>query len=772
MLNGIIGVMCSWLYTLFTFFIAILVQRGEVMRDRMKIIMILLISLAIVGCGEGGSTVSVDPNPTVPDSSTPSVDPKPSVVPTHKANLFVVYSSDTNIAQIRWSETSYQDTEGYKVEKRGSNSSWTAIARLASGSGSYSIQDHTLVASRYRIVSLSDKALLSGDNENTELLVDPLQFSSIYFTKDDVNVTMPLNRVVTINTLTDSTDIQKVTYYLDTKKIGESTTKPNFPLILNSASVSNGNHRLDHELKIDDSSYIIFNTPISTYNTNLSLSLSLKNQTGLIPVVVRASSKEKISGVRFYLDGLLVAEIEEKNYCTNIRYGCYDQNDSYMWEWDTTTYAPISYTIRAEVSDAGGEHLSTKITHALNNPPVLLVTSPINDSVVGNTLTISGSVSDDQNDVTVTIKIGSQTIYSSNSSTFSTTYYMNGLAENIYTVEIKATDPDNKSTTIRRNVLYKADSDYQVWKTVGKENNLLKINNGYLVTQNAKTLTKQNLSTEVYTSYDLSQVRYQRIYYLDVHTSGKILFHGSSEKRVNQMFLADDDLSVISEGKRPFIKENKAMWLGNSIKIETYSFDTQTLNTIDRITSFGFSGNTFWNSKQICTSARDYPSSDHYNLYIYNIANSEWNKLTDTVNIAERCEGIDDTRVLSSSSPKSSSDVTLYYADLVSPNLRVKLSTNYSKANLVDGVIAWVERDENTLYVLYKNETIPRKIVTDAYLGELKNGVLTYTKDSKLYLYKDGVSKEIWSANDIHYIDGGYVYIIRGADKLIYRVSI
>ena len=753
---------------------------------KVYILALLLVGMiALTACG-GNSTTIEEQTISNPDITTPDqpdiVEPdivEPDItVPSHKTQLSVLYNSDSNIAVISWDESKYKDSVGYRLEKSEINAiralrEWSEVITLSAGSGNYSAQDYTLVAVNYRIVALSDEVLLSGDNSATELVVNPIQTSAIYFSNGDANVTMPLNRSVTVNTLVESaTNIQKVIYYIDTKRIGESSVKPNFPLSINTATYTNGNHRLDNELKIDDSSYITFYTPISTYNTNLNLSLRLGATTGIIPIIATASSKESLNGVRLYLDNQLVADIKEKNYCSSLRYGCGDTNDSYKWDWNSTNYSPATYAIRAEVSDSGGESLTKEITHLLNNPPVITVTSPLNESVVGNTLLINGSVSDDQNDTTVTIKVGSQTIYSSKTNNFSTSYVMSGLAEKIYTVEIKATDSSNKSTIVKRNVLYKADSDLQVWKTLGVNSAVLQINNDYLLYKDANALVRLNLSTQDLKSYDLGTTHYDRYY--DISSSGKIAFYGTKLTFDSSIFLADNTLSIIGVGQHPILNNDYALWINSYYsKMHLYSFATGATLDIEKPSDskYWLNWSYYLNTQNFCASANISSSPSNYDVYVYNLTTKQNTRLTNTLDTVEMCQGIDETRVLFAE--YNSAPNKLYYASLSNLSSHVKLSENFSGTpKLVDGVMAWVDGDDKFLYSLGKNETTPLQVANNAQLREVKNGVLTYTKDSKLYLYKDGVSSEIWPYSDSHYIDGGFVYIIRGSDKLVYRVEI
>ena len=705
---------------------------------------------------------------------------------THKANLRVIYKSNNQKSYLTWNENSYKDSIGYRVEKRMSglsravDDSWTEISTLNAGGGTYAIQDATSVPTEYRVVALDDNILLSGENNAHELLVNPSHSASIYFTQNDTNISMPLNRTVVANTTLDpNTVASRVIYYIDTIKIGQSDTAPNFPLSFNSGHYTNGNHRLDYEVKIEDANYVSFKSMIITQNTNLALSLRLGRQTGIIPVIAQATSKETVNGVKFYLNDTLVADIKDKNYCGS-RYGCgsQDANDSYMWEWNSTNYTPMEYTLRADTSDTGGESLSKEIVHQLNNPPALNVVLPIADSIVGDTLAISGTVSDDQGNCDISIKIGNITIYSSTGTSFYTSYDMTGLSEKSYTIEIKATDKNNKATIIRKNVIYHSGSNFTIWKTLGKDTTLLKINNGYLVSKKKMELDRLNIATNINQRYSLDIVRDQRINYLDVQNTGKIVFGGNLEKRVDIIFKADDNLSVLAgmgwdSGYHPILNNKYSLWISSyTHKMALYNFVGENIEEIDKPkdTKYWLNWSYYLSSKYFCSSIKLSSKNSDYDLFIYDIDAKQLKQVTYTSDTVEMCKGIDDTRVIFGE--YNSSPNKLYYSELNNLSTKVEISSNFSDAKLVDGVMAWTNKDDKTLYMLNKNNTTPIKIATNAYLQEVKDGVITYIKDGKLYLYKDGFSKEIWMARDKHYIDNGYIYIIRGTENLIYRLMI
>ncbi len=749
------------------------------------IVTLLIIGILSLGaCGnneeEPNSQTTQTPDLVQPITPNPTPTPTPTTnpIPTHGAQLSLVYNADSKVALISWSESSYVDPVGYRVEKSLISESralknWSEVTTLASGGGNYSVQDYTEVPTNYRIVSLDDELSLSGDNGATELLVNPIQGVALFFTQNDVNATMPLNRVVTINTLVDaSANVQKVIYYLDTKKIGESVVKPYFPYSFNSAAYANGNHRLDNELKIEDSSYITFYTPITTYNTNLNLSLRLGATTGVIPVIATASSKESLSGVRFYLDDMLMADVKEKNYCSNPRYGCYDSNDSYEWEWNSTAYAPKTYVLKTEVSDAGGEYLSKEITHELNNPPVITMTSPLNESVVGDTLSISGSVSDDQNATTVTIKMGDQTIYSANAKSFSATYDMRGLVEKNYAIQIKATDASNKSTTVTRTVLYKENSNLTPWRSLGKDGSVMQVGGGYLAYKESNSLVRLNLTSESESRYDLGTVHYDRYY--DISFTGAIAFYGTELTFDSTIFLADDKLSKIGTGQHPVVYKNNLLWI-NSYYSSLYLYDLNAKSVVDvkkpSDAKYWLNWSYFLGDKNFCASANISSTPSNYDLYVYDMTSQQATRLTNTTETVETCNGIDESRVVFAE--YNSAPNKLYYANLSNPSTHIQLSANLSgSAKLLDGLMAWVDGDDKYLYSLGKNESTPRQVAKDAQLREVKNGLLTYVKDSKIYLYKNGVSSEIWPYSDTHYIDGNYVYVVRGVEKLVYRIEI
>ncbi len=700
---------------------------------------------------------------------------------THRANLKLVYDSNVKKSVISWTENSYQDSVGYRVEKRiGSttrsvaSNNWTEVSRLNAGGGTYAVQDITSENTEYRVIALEDNVSLSGENNAHELVVKSTANANVYFTQDDVNISIPLNRTVVVNTsLGNGTEASKVIYYIDTLKIGESSTKPNFPLSFNSGRYTNGTHRLDYEIKIEDASYMSFKSIISTQNTNLALSLRLGRTTGVIPVIAYATSKETINGVDFYLDNVLVSHVSDKNYCGS-RYGCGsngDQNDSYMWEWNSTNYTPQEYTLRADTSDMGGESLSRTLTHQLNNPPVINVTSPIADSVVGNTLHISGTVSDDSGDSDVTIKIGNITIYSGTGRSFSTDYDLTGLPEKIYTLEIRATDNDNKSTIERRNILYKADSTLTVWKTLGQDNKLLTINNGYILMRNLNNLVRVTISNDIETLYDMGKTRSHS--YEDINSNGESVYYADKYDPINvsHIFLTDNNISEIGTGQHPILDDDNVLWISRYYnKMHLYSFTTHNVQDIDKPsdTDYWLNWSYYMTDKYFCSSAKMTGTKTNYDAFVYNMQSKQLIQLTKSDDIVEMCQGVNTNRLVYGE--YNNKPNVLYYSNLDDLQNRFKLSNNFSSAKITNGIVAWVDNDEKALYILDDNETLPKKIDNNSYLQHAKDRIITYTKDSKLYVYKQGVSTEIWPYPDTHYIDDNYVYIVRGAEQLIYRI--
>lgn len=356
---------------------------------------------------------------------------------------------------------------------------------------------------------------------------------------------------------------------------------------------------------------------------------------------------------------------------------------------------------------------------------------------------------------------------------------MSGLAEKIYTVEIKATDASNKTTTIRRSVLYKVDSDLQVWKTLGSDGSIVQLNNGYFLYNNSitKTLTRLNLLNEISNTYNLTTINYGSSYNYnspnDITKNGLSVFYGTQQNAHNSsIFLADTAVTKIGTGYRPILNDNYVLWMYYD-KMRLYSLKDKNTTEITKPSGSKYFLNWGYhlNSNSFCTAVNISSSPSNYDVYLYNLSTKQSTRLTNIVDSVEMCQGIDENGVLISES--NSTSKALYYANLKNPTSLIKLSDNLSgSAKIADGVIAWVDGENKNLYVLLNNETVPNIVTSNAQLKELKNGVLTYTKDAKLYLYKDGVSTEIWPYGDSHYIDGNTIYIIRGSDKLIYRIKI
>ena len=152
---------------------------------------------------------------------------------------------------------------------------------------------------------------------------------------------------------------------------------------------------------------------------------------GTVTLTVNASDDNSVSGVEFFVDGTSIGT---------------DQTAPYELSWDTTGLQNGDYTLMARATDTAGQTTETSVTVTVNNvvvddPPIVNIASPANNSTVSANVTISASATDDIGVQSVTFEVDGVTLGSPDTTapyeiSWDTTSVQNG----DYTLSAIATD--------------------------------------------------------------------------------------------------------------------------------------------------------------------------------------------------------------------------------------------------------------------------------------------------------------------------------------------
>lgn len=189
-------------------------------------------------------------------------------------------------------------------------------------------------------------------------------------------------------------------------------------------------------------------------------------------------------------------------------------------------------------------------------------------------------------------------------------------------------------------------------------------------------------------------------------------------------------------------------------------------------------GSPFWLNHRwhhteswFCNAAKH---QGRYDLYLYVLGSGNLQRIT--TNPADTntfCAGIDDSRFAYTTS--DSDGTSFYLADLNSPANRQLLSDAVSgngisaQAKFHHGMAAWIDSANKQLNVRTEQGLV-YQLEANAYLRELKDGILTYAVDGELFSFYGSGSQRIWPSSARHFIGSDAVYLVSG--QLIYQVQI
>jgi len=193
-------------------------------------------------------------------------------------------------------------------------------------------------------------------------------------------------------TAADNVGVASVQFQADGTSIGAGFSAAPYSLSWNTATTANGTHALT----------AVARDAAGNSTTSQAVQITVDNQppavavtgpasgskvSGTVNVSATASDNHSVAGVRFRLDG------------TDL--GAERTSAPYLIPWNTATSSNGSHTLTAVVRDlAGNTATSAPVQITVENavlditPPVVTITAPINGGVVGTTVAVTATASD------------------------------------------------------------------------------------------------------------------------------------------------------------------------------------------------------------------------------------------------------------------------------------------------------------------------------------------------------------------------------------------
>ncbi len=264
-----------------------------------------------------------------------------------------------------------------------------------------------------------------------------------------VNTAEPLSGKVQL-ALDNGVTYQAVTWYVDLRLLGTTTSGLGNPIDWNTSQETNGTHVILAKIQLAANSYTELRRTLTVSNSNLALSAQVSGTTGTINVDVNASSVYGIVRVEAALDAAPATSLTELNACHRF---CGSNNDVYRFSIDAASIGSGSHNMLVTAIDKQGNRNTLSVAIPISNPANINLTSPTDGAFVYGSLTLSGTTSSDKlGPVTLTASLKDYEFLNTNASNFSGTMDLTGLAAGVYTLKVKATDSSQAVTSLERKV--------------------------------------------------------------------------------------------------------------------------------------------------------------------------------------------------------------------------------------------------------------------------------------------------------------------------------
>jgi hypothetical protein len=176
----------------------------------------------------------------------------------------------------------------------------------------------------------------------------------------------------------------------------------------------------------------------------VSESVTQSAQTGLVYVVIDATSTFGVAQVGGTFNGQPLTPLTAPNYCPPGS-TCPPGTGDYAYLFNANALGSGGHTLVVQVTTSTGVVNTFTSLIVFDNPPVLNVT-PDDGAIVYGTLNVSGTATHDKyGAITTTIQFNGATLLQTTNQAFSTSYSLAGLAPGNYTMTVTSTDVNSSS---------------------------------------------------------------------------------------------------------------------------------------------------------------------------------------------------------------------------------------------------------------------------------------------------------------------------------------
>jgi hypothetical protein len=271
-------------------------------------------------------------------------------------------------------------------------------------------------------------------------------------TPPTISITSPaagasVSGTITVSaTATDAGGVASVQFHLDGNSVGSAITTAPYNYLLNTASLSNGNHTITATvLDIYNLSATSAAATFNVNNTNTPLTVSITspasgaNVSGTITVSVTATDSNTVTSVQLRVD--------------SSNTGSPDTTAPYSFSLNTSGLTNGNHTLTAVAQDsanktANSNSITININNVTNSGPTVAITSPAAGAPVSGTITIQASASASAGVASVQFLVDSVDLGSADTgSPYSASWNTTTVADGSHTLTAVVTDISGKTAT-------------------------------------------------------------------------------------------------------------------------------------------------------------------------------------------------------------------------------------------------------------------------------------------------------------------------------------
>jgi len=393
------------------------------------------------------------------------------------ANLAASVNLATSVAQLSWVDT-FPVGSTYAIQSVDAGVATTISTQAASSTGNtLSWQQNIATTTTYQVIATVGGQVFSlqtSQGQSSVMATVPTAAPAIVVTPG----TATLSGVVTLS-LDNNFSYPSVTWFVDTTQIG-TATGAGAPLQWATTGTTNGQHLILAVISLSPGSTLTVRKQVGISNSNLVVNASNSGTSGTVYLNVTASSNFAITSVTGSVDGQSLGVLTAPNAC----YKYCSANDLYQFTIDALKVGSGAHTFLATAVDASGSAKTVSLSFSVSNPPVLVLSSPLDGAFINgaDALNIAGSASSDKaGGVTVTAFLGSLpiTVSQSTGAAFAGSFSLAGLPAGPYTLTVNAKDSAGVTTTSQVAIIVSssAATSYVPSFTMGINGQLIAVDN-------------------------------------------------------------------------------------------------------------------------------------------------------------------------------------------------------------------------------------------------------------------------------------------------------